>query len=69
MGLGGARGSGKTRKSKGNRRSHRDPERFREDIGLGVDYTGRQKLEAWTMRDKVEQYALEEMRGKNKKAC
>lgn len=40
-------------------RSHRDPERSREETDLGLDGTGRQKLEAWTMRDKVEQYASE----------
>lgn len=60
----GCRGPSKTGKSKGNMRSHRHPERSRKGTNLGVDGTGRQKLEAWKIRDKVVQYASEEMRGK-----
>lgn len=45
-GLGVCRRPSKTGKSKGNVRSHRDPERSRKGTNLGVDGTWRQKLEA-----------------------
>ena len=38
----GAAGLGKTYRSKGNMRSHRDPERSIEGTDLGADGTGRQ---------------------------